>query len=317
MRSNRSRRRTSPPGAVRHPGQRGRLPERVELGPADEVGGDQPVAGERVVAGAVDDPVDQLLEIDRFAVDPARIAARRVRRVRAALDEPGPVGGVLDAVGEDQGLLLLRVEVRRAEQRRQAHRQQGGDGRAEEADAVGLVAGRAAVAARRRPPARAAGSGPAGSTLPAGRRRCRRAPVTQLAGRARRTTPDLRRRPSAARLLGACSSARKRPSPAAWWLRMSRSSTPRPRPGRGQLDAPAGPAAVPAVDGRKGRPVGSAPVRSGGGEATVVAPAVAGEARWRPVDPGQLAYPQMGLDADAGRRPAVARTWLSAATRIA
>ena len=67
------------------------------------------------------------------------------QRVRPALHEAGPVRGVLHAVGEDECLLLARVQGLVAEQRGQRDRQQGGDRAAEEADAVLLLARRAGV----------------------------------------------------------------------------------------------------------------------------------------------------------------------------
>ena len=66
----------------------------------------------------------------------------------AGLDEGGPVGGVLDGVGEDEGLLLLVGQVGGAEGLGQGDGQEGGGGCAHEADGVPGAAGRAGVAPR-------------------------------------------------------------------------------------------------------------------------------------------------------------------------
>ena len=61
--------------------------------------------------------------------------------VGASLDEAGAVGGVLHGVGEDERLLLLQVQARRAEEAGEGDGEQGREPRAEEADAVLLAAG--------------------------------------------------------------------------------------------------------------------------------------------------------------------------------
>ena len=66
--------------------------------------------------------------------------------VGALVDESCPVGGVLHGVGEDEGALVGGVEGVVAEQGGQGHRQEGGDGRAEEADRVPVPARGAHVA---------------------------------------------------------------------------------------------------------------------------------------------------------------------------
>lgn len=63
----------------------------------------------------------------------------------ACLHESGAVRGVLHAVGKHQRFLLGSVEVLVTEQVRQGHRQLGGDGAAEEPDAVSGTAGRTHV----------------------------------------------------------------------------------------------------------------------------------------------------------------------------
>lgn len=63
--------------------------------------------------------------------------------VGARRDESSAVGGVLDRVGKDECLLLIKVIA--AEQGRQAYRQQGCDGRSLEADGVLGAAARADV----------------------------------------------------------------------------------------------------------------------------------------------------------------------------
>ena len=147
-------------------------------------GGEQAIAAVRVVAGLLQDPLDEAVERDRVVAD--RCAEHRAQReaVGPALHEPGPVGGVLHAVGEDQRLLLRLVEVVAAEDRGERDRQQRGDRRAEEPDAVLLQAGRAGVVARA-----VAGLGPGVGEhrqhAPLGERRPRRAgerPSTALLG---------------------------------------------------------------------------------------------------------------------------------------
>jgi hypothetical protein len=63
-------------------------------------------------------------------------------------DEPGSVCCVLDGVGEDQGLLLVVIEVLVAEESRQADRQQRGYCGAEESNGVTFAAGRAVLPLR-------------------------------------------------------------------------------------------------------------------------------------------------------------------------
>lgn len=77
------------------------------------------------------------------------VANRRpqTQRMRPRLHEPRPVRGVLHRVGEDQCLLIRRREIIAAEQCRQRHGQQRRDGRAEEPDPIGLATGRALVVA--------------------------------------------------------------------------------------------------------------------------------------------------------------------------
>ena len=132
-----------------HPGRDlpgpGPPPERGELLALDEVRRDDPVAAEPVVAGGGDGLVGQRVKRDRVVADRVPQQRAQRQRVRPALHEPGPVRGVLHAVGEDERLLLARVESLVAEQRRQRDRQQGGDRAAEEADAVLLLARRAGV----------------------------------------------------------------------------------------------------------------------------------------------------------------------------
>ena len=72
----------------------------------------------------------------------------QVQRVGPALHEGRPVRGVLHAVGEDECLLLLRGDVRAAEQLPERRRGQRGHPRTEEADAVRSPARRALLVLR-------------------------------------------------------------------------------------------------------------------------------------------------------------------------
>ena len=72
------------------------------------------------------------------------------------------------------------------------------------------------------------------------------------------------------------------------------------RPDCGQADPPAGAAAVAAVDGGEGMLSGTRVGVSGIGQCAVVAPEVAGGRAGRPVDPGELADPQVQVDAECG-----------------
>ncbi len=107
--------RTAPPGSPRPP--RSAVPTCVERAPS-------------LVA---DRPVHQRAQ---------------VQRVGPALDEGRPVRGVLHAVGEDECLLLLRGDVRAAEQLPERRRGQRGHPRTEEADAVRSPARRALLVLR-------------------------------------------------------------------------------------------------------------------------------------------------------------------------
>ena len=133
-----------------------RSPELRELVAVGEVGRQDPVAAVRVVAGLLEDAVDEQVEADGLVADRAAQHGTQREAVRAALHEAGPVRGVLDAVGEDQGLLLGLVELVAPEDRRERHRQQGGDRGPEEPDAVLLHAGRAGVVNGERPRVRPA-----------------------------------------------------------------------------------------------------------------------------------------------------------------
>ena len=61
------------------------------------------------------------------------------------MHESGAVGGILNTVSENEGLLLDLIERGRAEQVRQGHREQRGNGASHEADAVALLARGAVV----------------------------------------------------------------------------------------------------------------------------------------------------------------------------
>ena len=72
------------------------------------------------------------------------------------------------------------------------------------------------------------------------------------------------------------------------------------RPDRGEADPPAGAAAVAAVDGGEGMLSGTRVGVSGIGQRAVVAPEIAGGRAGRAVDPGELANPQVQVDAECG-----------------
>ena len=93
-----------------------------------------PTCVERAAVPVTDRPVHQ---------------SAQVQRVGPALDERRPVRGVLDAVGEDECLLLRRGDVRAAEQLPERRRGQRGHPRTEEADAVRSPARRALLVLRR------------------------------------------------------------------------------------------------------------------------------------------------------------------------
>ena len=116
------------------------LPEGSELVAFDGVRRDEPVAAEGIVAGSGDGLADERVQRDRVLSDSMAQHRAQGQRVGAALDEPGPVRGVLDAVGEDKRLLLPGIKIFVAEEGGQGDREQGGDGAAEEADAVLLLA---------------------------------------------------------------------------------------------------------------------------------------------------------------------------------
>ena len=223
--------------------------------------------------------------------------------VRAGLHEPGPVRGVLHPVGEDQRLLLLRVEAAVAEQGGQRHRQQRGDARCrgtgcrpaggrtgQVSSRASLVGVRADGGEHRQDPARRAGRG----RRRAGRRRA-------VPGRGPRTRPA---RP------GAC-------APSSRGVGFGRARTAAARNAsfaggvvapdalvvggevgadRRERDTPAGTAAVPAVDGRKRRPESSVSPPGTGGPSSPQRNAGGGVSG--AVDPGELAHPQMHVDSE-------------------
>ena len=124
---------SSPDGrsaAWRYPSAR-RLPERRgtrrdRRSPAATAGSAWP--GRRRPARARRRPVRSRLTVRRSPTA-SRSTARRVRTCERPGHESGSMRGVLDAVGEDQRLLLGGVERGGSEEGGQAHRQQGGDRR--------------------------------------------------------------------------------------------------------------------------------------------------------------------------------------------
>ncbi|MGO3431735.1 MAG: hypothetical protein ACTIME_15570 [Cellulosimicrobium funkei] len=127
------------------PGPGGSLPERGELLAVREVRREQPVPLLRVVSCLGDDAVHQGVEVDGLVADGVTQHRAQGERMGPGLHEAGTVCGVLHRVGEDERLLLRRVEPRGAEQARQRDRQQRRDGGAQESDAVLLPARRAVV----------------------------------------------------------------------------------------------------------------------------------------------------------------------------
>ena len=89
-----------------------------------------------IISGLLDHAVDNLVE-GGFAFANC-LANHRAQgeRVRARLHESCPMGGVLNAVGKDQRLLLDLVQAPRSEESRNGHRQHRGDGRTKKADGV-------------------------------------------------------------------------------------------------------------------------------------------------------------------------------------
>lgn len=104
-----------------------------------EVGGEQAVA--LVGGGGIGDNV--LDEVGEWGGGGAHVSTEggaEVHGVAAGLDEAAAVGGVLDAVGEDEGFLFVGVEVVVAEEGAEGDGELGGDGAAKEADAVHAAA---------------------------------------------------------------------------------------------------------------------------------------------------------------------------------
>ncbi|SHW94361.1 Uncharacterised protein [Mycobacteroides abscessus subsp. abscessus] len=121
------------------------LPEPDELFAVHDVGRQQLIAQHRVGPGPADDGLGEFGKVEfTIAERPAQGSAQS-QAVGACLHESGAVRGVLHAVGKHQRFLLGSVEVLVTEQVRQGHRQLGGDGAAEEPDAVSGTAGRTHV----------------------------------------------------------------------------------------------------------------------------------------------------------------------------
>jgi len=280
-----------------------RLPEGAELLVLDEGGRQEAVAGEDVVAGVADRLVDELFKgLGSLAEGPAEDGAQG-EAVRARLDEAGPVGGVLDGVGEDEGLLLRRVELGVAEEGRQRHGQERGDRRAEEADAAVLLAGGADVVAGER-----VGVGPdvgedgQDVTLSQGRVVVGRGRVQEdaLAG-VEPSEPFERPGLGAGGVLAEHSGVglarrveeRAEATPFGGVVRADLGVRDGERRALGgELDSPSRAAAVAAVDRRERR----CHVLAGGEVDAVVGPAVGGAGLGGAVDAGELADPQVQGD---------------------
>lgn len=112
-----------------------------------EGGGDQSVTVEGVVRRGVEGGIGPVLEGGLGAEGAAQRGAQ-AHGVGALVDEAGPVGGILDGVGEDEGALVGVVEGVVAEEGGQADGKEGGDGGAEESDGVRGPAGGADVVGR-------------------------------------------------------------------------------------------------------------------------------------------------------------------------
>ncbi|MPM32560.1 hypothetical protein SDC9_79124 [bioreactor metagenome] len=288
---------------LRRPGGIG-VPERGEVGPVDHIGRQQPITAESVLPGLGEDGGDDGVEVDRLVPDAGAQRGAQRQGVGAGLDEPGPVRRVLDAVGEDQRLLLGGVEVVGAEQARQRHRELGGDGRAEEADAVVLEAGGAGVLTGQ----------VVGVLSPVGEDRQVVAVLRLFAALIGRSQGQL----AAANVEPAELAVADRIG--GQMIRLGRGGLDQ-RPeaaaaggvvgadplvvvgecgARGpETDPPAGPAAVAAVDGgeRDGARV-SGEAAGTTGDHAVVGPPVAEIGLGHPVDPGEFAHPQVGLHRD-------------------
>ena len=120
--------------------------QRVHLGAALQVRrdhGGQPLRVGRVRDHVGDEVVQRGLPA-RVVVQHGREQRAEREGVRAAGDEPGAVGGVLHRVVEQERLLRVR-ELAAGEQLGDGHRGQAGQARAEEPGALVHVAGRAAV----------------------------------------------------------------------------------------------------------------------------------------------------------------------------
>ena len=120
------------------------VPVGGELVGVGDGGVQQPVA--LLVGGGLrEHPLDD--GADRGGLGGERLVDHRAHgeAVGASLDEAGAVGGVLHGVGEDERLLLLQVQARRAEEAGEGDGEQGREPCAEEADAVLLAAGGAGL----------------------------------------------------------------------------------------------------------------------------------------------------------------------------
>ncbi|OIQ89605.1 hypothetical protein GALL_284920 [mine drainage metagenome] len=135
------------PGADRRgdSAQRGGVPEGAEGLTVGAVRGNDPVPREAVVASAADHLVNQCVKGERPVADGFAQHGTQGQGVRAGLDKASAVRGVLDRVGEDEGLFLPGVKLGGTEQGRQRHREQRRDRAAKEPDAVLLTARRAHV----------------------------------------------------------------------------------------------------------------------------------------------------------------------------
>src|SRR5699024_11866217 len=85
------------------------------------------------------------VEAGGLAVQCAVKQGTEVEGEGATFDEGRAVGGILDGIGEDEGLLFIIRDEPRAEGAVESDAGQGGHGRAEEADAVGGIADGAAL----------------------------------------------------------------------------------------------------------------------------------------------------------------------------
>ena len=126
-------------------GAGGGVPERDEVGPLHDRRVQQMVALDRR-GGSGHDLAGEVVEKGVATVQGGGDRGAQCKGMRPGLDEPGPVGGVLNGVAEDQGAFVGGIQTTQSEQVGQGHGEQGGHGRADVADGIACAAGRAGLA---------------------------------------------------------------------------------------------------------------------------------------------------------------------------